>query len=248
MNSKTKLILTITGLFFFMAGVIYFQSRQLRSVRVELVRVNQNVKALADDVRITETKNGEAETNRYALLLTKVSELENLNKSLYEEVKKTKGSVTYISNIMAGIKGDTGKVPTVITNSPTGFEISFNADKTYSEGNFRKLKGFTKVGVSDTSTFITEDQVNLTATTGLKKNEKGDYEIFFRSPYPGLSVEKLEGAYIPKASLSDDFKTKKKRFGFGLNVGYSPLAYDLNNKKLEFKNQITAGVGITYKF
>lgn len=222
--------------------VLWFQCGQLRSRKAEISRLNQNVLALKDVVRFTTAKNGQLEQNKLSFIV-KTGELEKLNKSLADEVKNTKGKVVYIAKTSTSIKHDTTTLVVTVDSTPDGLRTRFSFDTTYSPGNSRKIKGYVQASTG----VLEQDEINFTAVTGLKRNSKGDYEIFFRTNYPGMAATNLEGAYIPHNALKDDFKAKRKRLGVGVSIGYSPLSYDLNTKVFEFKNQITAGIGISFK-
>lgn len=215
-----------------------------KSIRLkeELARKEQNIKALNDTVRVTKTKNGELEFNRLTLIAEN-GELEKLNLALAEEVKKTKGKVVYIQGTKVIIH-DTIKVPITVTPVDSGHVITGRLDTLYSPGNYRTLDYKVNLLKGDTSASFNEE-IGLSVITGLKKNEKGDYEILFRSDFPGIRSVALDGAYIPRNQIKRDFNPP--RITYGIQIGYSPLAYDLTEGGFKTRNQITAGLGFSYR-
>lgn len=250
MNNKIKRVIIPLLACIFLApfALLRYERNKIAQLKYENFKLENNIAALNDTVRITKDKNNELEFNRRSFITDKIQELEALSTSLAAEVKATKGKVITITK--AGTKiilHDTiqGTVDTFHTGTDSGFIVGLNLDTIYSPGNTRRLEGYVKVSAKAASADIKEE-IGISAITGLKKNEKGDYEIFFRSKYPNLTITSLEGSYIPKNQLTPP--VKKKHFGFGLNVSYSPLAYKFDQKKLKIENQLTAGVGIIYKF
>lgn len=211
-------------------------------------KLNVNIAALNDAVRTTRSKNAELEFNRKSFITDRIEELESVNASLAEEVKNTKGKVVTIEKAGARIiLHDTilGPVQAFNNGKDSGFVAGIDLNTTYSAGNYRKLTGVVTV-VGDSASTDLKEEIGLSAVTGLKKNEKGDFEIFFRSQFPNLTITSLEGTYIPKNQLIPP--VKKKHLSLGVNLSYSPLAYKLDTKSLKLESQITFGAGISYRF
>lgn len=226
-----------------LVGVIAFQQGKLKAQKARIDNLNQNLKAATDSIRIVIDKSGDTQYNKLTYLVDKVSELEKFNKDLAAEVNKTYGKVISIEKLGVKIAHDTITISDGVDTSNGNLVVRFDKDTTYSPGNARKLSGTTSIDSGRATTSITRDELYFTATTGLVKQSNGDYEIFFRSAYPGLTLTGLEGAYIPKSQITP----KKKRFEFGFQAGYTPLYYDFTKKKAGFSNQITAGIGLNFK-
>lgn len=229
--------------------LLLFNINQCRNNKIankKLEVSEQNIKALNDTIRITKAKDGTLEANKLAFLADKVSSLENLSTELAKEVKKTKGNVNYIVNAGTKIVHDTTYLTSAATVDSNSVVVDFKFDSTFSKGNSRSLAGYTKYGIKDKSSFamLTKDSLNMSFVTGIKNLDKGEPEIFIRSNYPGFAATSIEGAVLDKKLFKG--KTPSK-FGFGLQLGYSPLNYNFSTRKLGITNQITFGIGLNYK-
>lgn len=222
------------------------QCSRTSELRKEVKVANQNINALNDTIRVTKDKAGQAEYNKLSLLTDKVSNLEKLSADLYAEVKKLKGKPATI------IKGDVvvvhDTVPLIVKGEVIGDVVHtpFNFDSTYSEGNYRKLAGYTKYNLKtgEASGLKTVDEFGIRLVTGIKNLDKGKPEIFFKSAYPGFSVTALEGAVLDPKLFS---KKKVPLITGGISIGWTPTAYDLNTKKFDFKPTrfgVNAGINI----
>ena len=244
---KTTLIaLVITIAIFGYGYTLYTQNRILKA---ELSASQQNIKALNDTIIVVKDNAGKDEANKFALIAAQSSDLKKLNDSLYIELQKTKGSVNTIEVIKTQIKHDTvTKIISIVDTTKDQVKISFKSDTVYNVGNFRNIEGnsiFDKTtGLSTTS--LTKDEIGVRLITGIKGIEKGQPTIFVRSDYPGFVVTGLDGAVI-NPNLLKKKQTFLGRLSVGLNLSYSPLAYDLVSKNFGFKNQITFGIGTSVK-
>lgn len=228
--------------------LLYTESCSKKKLKAEINSLKTNIDALTDTVRITKTKNNELEFNRKTLITT-IKDLGQLNEKLAKEVKTTKGKVVYIQGTKVVVR-DTLMLPGKIVHDTVTNDVYIKAelDTTYSPGNYKSTVFLATIPANSDylqNVSLTQE-LGMAFITGLKKNEKGDYEILFRTDFPGIKSVVLDGAYIPKNQLKQDFK--RPRLSFGIQAGYSPLSYDLKNKKLELKNQFTAGFGLNYRF
>lgn len=245
-KNKGAVIVTVLVAVLLLVNVYQYTSN--KEIKKELAVTEHNLKVANDVVRITKDKAGKDEANHLAYYVSKNSDLEKLNKDLAQEVKDTKGKVSTIVKEQVKIIHDT----TVLVANTTVDEVDstittdFNFDTTYNPGNFRKLKGFAKYDFKskESSSQLTTDEIGISIITGIKNIDKGKPEIFVRSNYPGFSVTQIDGAVLdPKL-----FKTTtQRRISFGLNVGYSPISYNIADKKIETKSQVTFGAGINYR-
>lgn len=209
----------------------------------EMQIASQNQKALTDSVRVTKNKLGE-EVFMKNTLIAEGSDLKKLNEKLYKEVKNLKGEVITIQQVGMGIKND----PIVMTNTITKYangevDLNWNYDTTFSEGNYRKLAGSTKIKVDslhllDRGTHITNDEMGISITTGLIDKDDS-YQIFVKSNYPGFKVTDIQGSIIDKKLIKSDESTWVFGPYFGVGVGVDPW-----NKTVG--PNVSVGLGITY--
>lgn len=241
-KNKASMLILLIACVFALFNFLQFKNSQVLRKKLEVA--NHNIKALNDTIRITKDREGNDEYNKYALLVSEVSELKNLSADLYAEVKKLKGQPATI------IKGDVQivekPVPFVVKGEVIDNEVvaHFNYDTIYSPGNYRKLSGYTRYDLKTGLTTGNKDTdvVGMRIVTGIKNLDKGKPEIFFKSDYPGFELTAVEGAVLdPKL-----FEKKKTRLiTTGVTVGWTPMAYDILTKKIDFKpTRFAATVGV----
>jgi hypothetical protein len=209
------------------------------NLKSEVARGEQNQKALLDTVRVTKNRAGELQSEKMTLIATE-KELRELNKDLAGEIKKQKGKVLQLTQTnaelrttIAGLKTEleeetlTDNVLQRITIAsgpiwPKTYRLKWAYDTTYSEGNYTKLAGFSRVSILNDSTIvpgltdITENAQGFKLVTGLRK-EGDDYHIFVKSDHPGFTVSNIEGAIIP--GKNNPLFGKPKKWGLGVAVG-----------------------------
>lgn len=207
----------------------------------------QNYKASQDTIRIVKDRAGRVEYNKLAFLTDKVDNLAKLNTDLADEVKKIKGSVSTI--VKGEVKIVEKPVPFLVNGQLLDSTViaNFKYDTTYSEGNFRKLAGYTKYDIrSGVSTGEkTVDEIGVKFVTGIKNLDKGKPEIFLKSDYPGFQVTAIDGAILdPKL-----FQPKKKTplITPSITVGWTPLMWD-NKAQVVRANPANFGVTVGIGF
>lgn len=229
-----------------------YELQRANHLKVELATSQQNLAVSQDSLRVTKDKAGKAEYDKLSYVAT-IKDLKKLNGDLAAEAAKVKGDVTTITKATVVVKGDTGKtqiaVTTPVVDSATGdtvLKTEFAQDTTYSQGNYSKLAGRVEYNTKNKGTIatITKNEIGLDVVTGIKNLDKGKPEIFFKSNYPGLTVTSLSGAVLDPKLFE---KPPVRRFGFGVQLGYSPLSYNLDTKTLSGVNQITLGAGVYYR-
>jgi len=206
--------------------------RNNRDLKKEIAVAQHNINALNDTIRITKDRQGKDEYNKLALLTDKMSNLEKLNADLYNEVKNIKGKVATVIKGDVQIVHDT--VPLIVKGELVDSTVraDFDFSKDYSPGNFRKLSGYTKydlrtgVGAGQ----LTADTLGIRFVTGIKNLDKNKPEIFLKSDYPGFSVTQLDGAVLDPKLFQ---KTKVRLITTGLNIGWTPVTYDVKTKKTD---------------
>ncbi len=207
----------------------------------------QNNRALTDSIQYLKNKAGDIEAVKSSFV-SKLSDLEQLNRDLYSESKKE------IGNLKALIKGsltaNSGDV--IISNElksyPDGKTYGLLFEKTkIDSGMVWNIKGESKFKFDNNTIFpgqteIFNNQLKLKIVLGFKENDK-NYEVFARSANPNVTFDDLSGVMlIPKKA--DPLLTppaKNKKFGIGLQVGYG---VGFPNKQLTLVPYV--GIGLSY--
>lgn len=210
-------------------GILLLMStKSCNNLKTDLAVSNQNNKALSDSVRYSKNKVGELEASKNVLISQK-GNLENLSKSLADEVKKEKGRVYSLEKYILKIgnkPGDTIYIENTLIKYKDGeYGLNWEYDSIFDKENSRSLSGISKFKLVDSNvipknTLITKDEINFNLVTGLR--EKGDnLEIFVRSNYPGFNVINLEGAIIdPKKNPVFKKYTAPKKWSLGPYIGF----------------------------
>ena len=225
---------------------------KINKQNVQAQIAKQNITALQDTLRKTETKLGEVEYAKSVLIAEK-GNLETLNEDLATELKKEKGRVYELNNIVASI-GESSTDTIVINNTiveypDSTYGLPFEYDTIYDTKNCRYIKGeskfrFNKGIIEPLTTTISKDIIKFNLVTGLR--EKDDkLEIFARSNYPGFEIVELEGAIIDptKHPVIKKF-TKPKRWGVGPYIGAGLGVNTTPNPNVGLG--ISFGVGVQY--
>ena len=229
-NKTNKvLVIIIVILLLIMSGGGYYLNSKITSLNM----AEQNIKSLNDSLRLGVNKIGELEASKQ-VLITKSKNLKDLNTELDAEVKKEKGKVYNLTQIIAGISNlpipdEPLDIHTTIKVYPdSAIGLAWNNDTIYDKYNYRFLSGESKfkydsLGVTNLGTVLYKDNLGFNLVTGLRKLD-GKLEIFVRSGYPGFNVTKLDGAIIdPKKNpvFKEFIKPKKFHIGpmGGIGVG-----------------------------
>lgn len=243
-NSKLAIIAITCAVSLFLLNKYNYQRYQ--NQLIETQRVQANLNAFNDTLRVTKNKAGKLEYDKLAYI-SKTKNLEEDNRILSELVNDVKGDVKFIVKTTTKIVHDTLKLPATLDTIGYNYYITSHLDSTYSPGNYRRLSFSHSINMHDFSVSgqINNDEIGFTAVTGLKKTDKG-YEIFVTPNYPRMTLTGLEGAVIG----SEFFKTqtttsaKTSAFSLGVHIGYSPFNYDLGNKKLDFTQRVVFSGGL----
>lgn len=205
-------------------AVLFFGYRTttLSAENAVLMVQTQNAVAMADSVRYYENKVDELEGVKLALVTTN-QDLDQYNIELAEELEKERGNVkTIIKNVVSVVR-DTVLLENIVSVDSVSAETSYASvsfkDATQYESSSRFLEGTTFVEIMDglisnSTTSITRDEINLAIVSGFRQNDNNQYEIFARTDYPGVTFD-MDGAVldIPEP-------TRQKKWGIGLGVGY----------------------------
>jgi hypothetical protein len=242
---RNKFKVIVSALLIVAILFILFQQKQVREAKREKQVAEHNLAAATDTIRVTKAKNGQIEFDKLSFIFQEISDLKKANADLYKEVKNTKGNVNTIIKSDLQIVHDT--VPLVVKGHLIDSTVvaDFSFDTTYSPGNFRKRAGYTKYDLrtGKSSGVLSNDQTGIVLVTGIKNLDKGKPEIFVRSTYPGLEITKVDGAVLDKSL----FRKKQPLITIGASIGYTPLTYDIKDKKFEFKpTRIGGSIGLNF--
>lgn len=223
-----------------------------RHARAEAERqqkiTEQNNRALTDSIRFVNNKAGDIEAVKSSFV-SKLSDLEQLNKDLYAESKKE------IGNLQALIKGslEASKGNVIISNElktyPDGktYGLTFK-DTKIDTGMTWSINGESKFKLENNTIFpgqteIFDNQMKLKVVLGFETLKNGDYQVFARSGSPNVKFDALDGVLIipkhPDPLLTPP--AKDKRFALGIHIGYG---IGFLNKQLMLTPYI--GIGVSY--
>lgn len=244
---NNKLATIATGVVLLLSLLQFKQCSTNQRLKKQLAVAEHNLAAANDTIRYEKNRNGEEMAVKLAFLTDKLANLEELNQDLYAEVKNIKGKVSTIIKTDVQIIHDTVelKVDGTLLNSKV--VANFDYSKEFSPGNFRKLKGFTSYDIKtgEAGGELTQDEVGMRYTTGIKNLDKNKPEIFLQSDYPGFKATSLEGAVLDPNLFAS--KRKVPLITLGIGVGWTPVTYDFQTKKTDINLQrvgVTAGVNI----
>jgi len=238
-NNIINLVLIVTVL------CLIISIRSCNSIKNDLVISNQNISSLSDSIRYEKNKVGDIEASK-KILISDVNNLNNLNSKLYNELKKEKGKVAQLNELLVSIKVDTIYITnTLIQYSNGEYGLEWVYDTTFNTNNSRLISGISKFRLKDslvipTNTLILDDIINFNLVTGIREKD-GFLEIFARSDYPGFNIIKLDGAIIdPNNNPILNKFTQDRKFHIGPYIGLG-----VGNN---LKPSIQIGIGIQYSF
>lgn len=187
----------------------------------------QNNRAMVDSLTHAKNKAGEIEALKSSFV-SKLSDLEQLNRDLYAESKKEIGDLkALIKGSLTASSGDV-VISNELKNYPDGKTYGLLFDKTrIDSGMVWSIKGESRFKFDNNTIFpgqteIFSNDMKLKVILGFKTLNNGDYQVFARSGSPFVKFDDLSGVLlIPKHP--DPLLTppaKNKRFGLGINIGY----------------------------
>jgi hypothetical protein len=251
--SRHKTVIIFTVILLLLSGALYYEVNQRQKEKTQYQIANQNLKAASDSIRVSAAKDKQVEFDKYSYIAKQASDLKKVNDSLYIQIKNTKGDVKSAVSTTTVIT-DSGKltkdsivyVPTK-DSSKVDADVSVSFKKIYSSGNFHVLSAVIHVkGIPDSLDVtgdLTRDQISMTLFTGIRKNSNGNYEIFARSGYPGVTFAEINGALIDKKIFEQP--DKRRIFTLGMSFGYVPFLYDFGSHTKEFfPSKIGATIGV----
>lgn len=232
--------------------ILIFTSKSCQNAKFESEIAKQNVVALKDTLRVEKNKNDENQYLKLSLL-SDVETLKELNKNLYDEVKKMDGQVLAMSRTVVSIKGTLENLPQDRSNdNPIALKNdTLTATYKFQESGKswnRSISGKSVLlmkNVTD-STYaqplydvLTEDRMNLTVFASIRKRESDDmYEYVLRTDYPNAKLD-VDGFIDPKMFNNNLSSRTEDKWIIGPYVGIGVI----NNLSIT----PNFGIGITYK-
>jgi len=240
-------------------SVLLFQTcstlntERVNSKRQEKIN-SQNIKAMTDSITTTFNKKLNAyEATKDNFVLNKLSDLEQYNKSLSDQLKKVKGDV--LSAIQTGAQADLGGLTgtndlEVLDSASRHYALKFTTNYVDS-GLQQKISGRSKFyAIPNTTTNewrikpdVTVLDTNLTTikvTYGFKEL-KDKYQVFAISKSDKITFTDLTGGYFIDKQIQKPVKLKK--WGIGPYVGFG-LSSDPNLGNTQFGWSV--GFGLHY--
>jgi len=226
------------------------------NLKEEVKRKDQNLIASNDTLKTERLKNGDLQVsiNGY---MANAKELESFNEDLANQVKKEKGKVITLNNIVFHLKQDTADLQAYINELLSKFETpekvndsTWNVDwtlvYTYDSDNYDIFNGRTQVGLRGPESFLKDITLTHNKTSLLNRDSKMSltwgqkYEdkklkVFAQTSHPAFQTQLLEGVYV-------DYPSKRHWFsGFGIGPSVN-LGYDF----LHNQPAIIVGIGLQY--
>lgn len=226
-------------------GFFYYFSNRNISLKYKIS--SQNEKALSDSLRIIKDKY-DLIIYEKNILVANESELKDLSKNLYIELntfkKDDKKKLITISLLNGKINFLNDSIGKLLSKKDSGYIRDDKIETLFDfSDEYKTLKGGTSIFLNykDSSftynSFLTNFSIDLKMTTGLKKNDEGNYEIYFKTNNPYFTISNIEGSIIDKSAFT--ITQKEKKFGVGFQIGYGIG-----------KNLLTPyfGIGLSYNF
>lgn len=255
LNSRLFLIILIVLLLLVGLG----EYRRIVDLKQDVARHEQNNAALTDSLHFERSRNGDL-TASISGYIASEKELKDLNRELYDKVKKQEGQILTLTNTVVTMKQDSASLAGLVDslNVVIG-ELKKDGDKytapwsiayKFDEKNGFKVVGSTVVQVTSVepfqmrhdTTYLREYENRIALTYG-QKVEDDKLRVFIQSNYPGFSVEAMEGVLIDPNDWPQLVKPSKRHWFTGFGVGPNiTMGYDFVNAK----PGLLLGVGIQY--
>lgn len=233
-----------------LVSILYlFQMDKLNRLDTKNIILQQNQEYYKDSINVERNTVGELQYQR-AILVTTRRLLKKDSSILAKELKKQKGNVIFLSNIIAKIENKPADtIRTIIVKYPNNlFGLQWEFEDNIDTLNYRLLAGETKFLVTDSGTIepiltqITRDVLGLSLQTGLVE-KNGVLTIFVKSNKIGFSVTKLDGAIIdPRKSKILKSLMPKHQWVIGPTLS-AGLMYNSSSSTLG--PYVGIGIGIT---
>ena len=227
------------------------------SIKEENARKDQNMSALNDTIKTERLKNGDLLVSIDGYI-GDATDLKEFNEGLAKQIKKEKGKVVTLNNIVFQLKQDSADLQENLAELKSKYEkpeqvndSTWNVDwllsYVYDSTNFDIFNGRTQVGIrgpekyfkditlTHNKTWMLNRQSQIGLTWGQKYDEDGKLKVFAQTSHPAFQAQLLEGTYV-------DFPKKRHWFtGFGVGPQLS-VGYDF----LHNQPAVMIGIGIHY--
>ena len=238
-RTDTILILVIAVMAFF----LYREWSANDSLRRDLVISNQNAEALADSITLVVKENGDLNASKDAFIATE-KDLRKLNKRLSDKVDEQSGKLVSLGDANVRLKQEKedlekfiderfASADTTIQLNDSTYLLGWSIGYTYDSTNFDRFRGETTFrrdsagSYTHVNTALTQRETAIDITFG-QKVEDDKLRVFVESPYPGFSVNSLDGVLIdPDTNPYLKKLMKKKRWFTGFHVGVG-ATYGMN--------------------
>jgi len=220
------LLAALTG-----ACILWFRScngnqELLHAAKRQQLIYEQNRRALTDSLRNEKNKAGDIESVKSAFV-SKVQDLEKLNKDLYDEVKREMGNVKSLIKAQATIDRGGLTLSNELVRYPDNVTYGLKFKDTYVDSSmFWSVSGESKFKLENNiiypgKTDITENRIRVGLVMGFTETDN-TYTVFARSSSPLVKFNELDGVLlIPKRQdITMPPCPRKKRFGLGPSLGY----------------------------
>ena len=250
------------------------QCKRNEDLKREKIKLEQNLSAANDSMRIYENRQGELVAEKSVWILTE-RELRDQNRELYDQVRSQSGTVISLNNVVFGLRQDKSILQDSIKYlqsfagepqqiSPTDWKMDWKLRYDWDNINYDYFEGHTNIRIDpvvgiDTLDFtvshlgtLLDDRESRIGLTFGEQVIDGKLNVYVTTKYPGLTPESLEGVFIdPNTNrYIQSLITKRRWFtGFGvgpqLGLGIGPqLGSESNDFKL--KPAVYLGIGIQY--
>lgn len=213
-------------------------------------RYENNIEAFTDSVSYYKSKTGDMVAMKTAFE-TNIKELENLNESLYTEIKDLKAKNDVLSGMhFNGSIENSSKDTVFIVNTDTiynGFKHNFNFND-----EWRDLEGYVHYIPDSLKVNVTKDITRFDYTVAIDEDNK----IYIKSKNPYVKFDEFTGFTIPKpkdkvefsiyGEAQYQFKYKQVTPIVGLDISYKRV-YGLYEYDIINNNHIV-GIGYKWKF
>ena len=230
-TAKDILYFLIIGLLGWLLWTSYTSKEALKE------RYENNIEAFTDSVSYYKSKTGDMVAMKTAFE-TNIKELENLNESLYSEIKdlKAKNDVLSGMHFNGSIENSSKDTVFIVTNDTinNGFKHNFNFND-----EWRDLEGYVHYVPDSLKVNVIKDVTRFDYTVAIDEDNK----IYIKSKNPYVKFNEFTGFTIPKpkdkfvlsifGELTYDFKNTKVLPIIGLDGSYKQFngfyEYDIVN-------------------
>jgi hypothetical protein len=202
----------------------------------------QNQRALTDQIRLVINKAGE-NTAVTSAFVTKMSDLEKLNKELHNELKKEIGVVKGLIRTGVVVHNKPVEIDNELISYDDGFGLSFKHTTGPDSLGYSHIEGISKFKLVDNKilpgkTLINKNIIKVPLVLGFKEHND-NFEVFARSINPDVEIDELQGVLlIPKKHDITMPPVKNKKIGIGPQVGFGVGP--------GFRPGIYMGIGVQY--